>query len=280
MPPQRDTIGRLAAVVAAVAIMIVVIGAGLVLVTSRPSAPTTIATPSSSTSGPMSYSTEPVTIGSSSVSIDGTLAADCPSGQTNSSGFVDVAAGTNGPTVFCVQFYYYNAFFGYNASSPIMLNVSNALTIQAVQDISSDGVVYPQLFDGASNFTLTASQSQLVIGGPTNVNEGTMVAYALEANSGASGTYQLGFFSSASFSSWLLGPQAPESCGYYGELVAGNGQPNYAQNLGGCLTYPTSYLSSSVSSGISSYYTLPGIPYPLLVGNLYFRIVGVTNSTG
>ena len=76
------------------------------------------------------------------------------------------------------------------------------------------------------------------------MNEGTMVAYALAANSGASGTYQLGFFSSASFSSWLLGPQAPESCGYYGEIVAGNGQPNYAQNLGGCLTYPTSYPSS------------------------------------
>lgn len=115
------------------------------------------------------------------------------------------------------------------------------------------------------------SASHSTIGGSTNENEGAMVAYAVTANSGSSGTYQLGLFPFTGGGLWLLNPQEPEQCSYYGELVAGNGFPNYAQNLGGCLTYPTSSLPSS--------YTLPGVSYQLLIGDVYFSIVAVTNST-
>lgn len=272
-----STIGRLVAIIAIIAVALVAIVPSL-----APSHPGTTALPTTSSSIPVStsYSTGQATAGSSSVSIDGTLAADCPSGQTNSSGFIYVAAGTSSLAVFCVQFYYYNSFQGYNGSAPLMLNVSSALTIQAVQEVLSDGLFYPQSFDGGPNFTVTASQSQLAIGGPTNENEGAMVAYAVTANSDASGTYQLGLFPSSGLSLWTLTPQAPESCGYYGELVAGNGLPNYAQNLGGCVTYSNSILSVSTGTEGSSYYALPGITYPLLIGNVYFSIIGVTNSTG
>ena len=60
-----------------------------------------------------------------------------------------------------------------------------------------------------------------------------VVAFVVTAEAGASGTYQLGFLSYPALggNSWMLGPQEPLRCGYYGELVAGSGQPNYDQGL-------------------------------------------------
>jgi len=220
------------------------------------------------------------TSGLTPVTIDDSLLGYCPSVSTNSSGFMSAAAGGNSPAVICVKFYYFNAFKGYNASSPLVLNITNALSIQALEYLYGDGSAYPQSFSGAQNFTLVVSRAQLAIGGPTNENEGVVVAFALTANSGANGKYQLGFFPSASFGTWLLGPQEPEECGYYGVLTAGTGFPNYAQDLGSCLTYPISYDANSTGTGGSSFYTLSDLPYPLLIGNLYFSVTSVTNSTG
>ncbi len=267
MPPL-STVGRLVAIIAIVVLVLVAIAS--ILGSPQPGT-TTLASTSSSVPIITSFSTGQATTSSNSISIDSGLGADCPGGQVNGTGFIDVVAGTSSPAVFCVQFYYYNSFHGYNASSPLLLNVSSSLSIQAVQEVLSDGVYYPQSFDGSSNFTVSVSQSQLAIGGSTNENEGAMVAYAVTANSGSSGTYQLGLFPFTGGGLWLLNPQEPEQCSYYGELVAGNGFPNYAQNLGGCLTYPTSSLPSS--------YTLPGVSYQLLIGDVYFSIVAVTNST-
>ena len=192
------------------------------------------------------------------------LLAECPGGQSSGSGFGTVITGTASPAMICVQLYYYNLV------APMTLDLSGALTIQAVQYIPNGSVDYPRSFDGASNFTIATSQPQLVMGGPANESEGTVVAFTVTARAGASGTYELGLFTSSGLGAYMLGAQEPESCGYYGQLVAGDGQPNYAQLDVGCITYDTS------STGLIA---VPGIPYPLAPG-FYFRIISVTNSTG
>ena len=117
------------------------------------------------------------------------------------------------------------------------------------------------------------------MGGPTNENEGIIVAFAVTAKTGASGTYQLGYLPSSSLATWMLAAQEPEQCGYYGQLVAGNGQPSYVQPTG-CITYTTTNESSSTATSNSSAPTIPGISYQLISGDLYFRVVGVAGSTG
>jgi hypothetical protein len=191
---------------------------------------------------------------------------ECPSGQTPSPGFGTVTVSRTSPAIICVQFYY-------ESFPSISLNLTDALSINALQYTYNGSVGSPRSFNGASNFTVSVSQSQLVIGGPAYANEGIVIAYAMTAKPGASGTYELGFLQSSSLNTWMLGAQEPEQCGYYGQLVAGNGQPNYVQPTG-CTTYTTT--GGTDGSG----YAIPGIPYPLLDGDLYFRIVGVTNSTG
>ena len=108
-----------------------------------------------------------------------------------------------------------------------------------------------------------------------------MVAYAITANSGASGTYPpraLPFERSKSVAAHS--PGAGEHAVTTVDSRRETGYPTTAQNLGGCVTYSNSILSVSTGTGGTNYYTLPGIPYPMLIGNLYFSIVGVTNSTG
>jgi len=164
----------------------------------------------------------------------------------------------NSPAIICIQFYYYNS------ASPTTLDLSGLLSIDSTATSNA-----------AQNFTLETSQSQLVIGGFSDQNEGAIVAFAITANAGASGTYGIGVSSSLGLT-FMISPSDPVECGEYGELVAGNGQPYYFP-VGGCLTYTSS--SSSGSNGSSDYHTISGIQYPLLNGNLYFRIVGVINST-
>ena len=127
------------------------------------------------------------------------------------------------------------------------------------------------------------------------------MAFAVTARAGASGTYQLGFLYSPGLGggAWELAPQEPLRCGYYGQLVAGSGQPDYVQPTG-CISYemmPSSSSSSSSSTvclcptspaacpcasetteGSNGGITLPGIPYPLLSGSVYFFVVGVASS--
>jgi hypothetical protein len=175
-----------------------------------------------------------------------------------------VTTGPTSPAVICVQLYYYNSV------APLTINLTSVLSIQAVQYIPNGSVDYPRSFNGASNFTITTSQTQLVIGGPTNENEGTTVAFAITYKAGASGIYELGLFSSSGLGAYMLGAQEPESCGAYGEILAGSsGLPNYAQEQVGCITFDTS--SASIA--------IPGIPYQLIPGT-YFQILGLTNSSG
>ena len=281
--PQRARIAATRVVVAiATGIVVLVAAVAGIVVLLSPSTGVIVSSPTTSSyPSPVLSSSSTQATSSSHVTVDSSLGSYCPSGPSNGTTFIDLVTGTGSPAVFCLEFYYYNSFEGYNASSPVLLNVSSVLSIQAVQEVLSDGLYYPQTFDGSQNFTVEVSQSQLAIGGPGDENEGAMVAYAVTSGQSASGTYQLGLSPPGSAGGmWLLGPQQPDQCGYYGRITAGSGQPNYAQDLGGCITYATTPLSSSTTSLPAGYHVLPGVPYPLLIGNVYFRIISITNSTG
>jgi hypothetical protein len=181
--------------------------------------------------------------------------ADClTSEQVNVPWFGTIATSTNSPAVICIQLY------EFNSTSPITVNTSKLISIQGSQPIQGGE---RESVNGAGNFTVVASQSQVVLGGPSNAGEGTLVAFAITAKQGASGTYSI------ALGGFELG-STPDSCGSNGELVAGNGQPNYAL-IGGCITYSTTSTQSS--------FTIPGVGYNLLANDLYFRITTVTNST-
>ncbi|MDA4134019.1 MAG: hypothetical protein OK441_00420 [Thaumarchaeota archaeon] len=273
--PRRSAIGRAVVVIVIIAVLLVALGANFLFFASSPGASTSITTSSGVTfpsTSSFTSSTTQVTSSPNPVTVDPSILGYCPSFSSNSSGFMGAAVGGSAPSVICLKFFYFNAFKGYNASSPLVLNITGALSIAGVESVYSEGLAYPEVFDGSQNFTLTVSQAQLAIGGPTNENEGAVVAFSLTANAGTSGSYELGLFPSTSFGLWLLNPQEPEQCGYYGELVAGNGFPDYAQSTGGCLTYPP--------SGLPSSHTVGGVPYELMIGDLYFSVTGVTNSTG
>jgi hypothetical protein len=59
----------------------------------------------------------------------------------------------------------------------LTLNFTKILTIQEEKFTISDGQNQAYSFNAASNFTVAPSRSQLVIGGPTNENEGVNVTY-------------------------------------------------------------------------------------------------------
>jgi PQQ-like domain len=206
------------------------------------------------------------------VSTDASLVEGCPNSGPES-GFGTVTVGTTSPALLCIKLYYYSA-------TPLTVNLTAALSIQALQYIANGSINYPRSFSGASNFTVTASQSQLTMGGPNSENEGATIAYGVTAKSGSSGTYWLSFFESSGLSAYVLDPQEPMSCAFDGELVAGSGQPDYTQGFNGCITYTTTNQSGSTTSSTPSAPTVPGIPYSLTPGNIYFEIVGVASSTG
>jgi hypothetical protein len=220
----------------------------------------------------------PTTSENTNTSIDAALLLACSqsrtvSGAQNPSGVWDVFTSTNQPVVICLQLYYYNP------TAPVTVNVSQALFIHALTYIPNGSSSYARSFSGASNFTVMSSQNQLVLGGPNNENEGAILAYSITAKPGASGTYELSFIPSAGTSNLMLDSQEPLQCGYYGQLVAGNGQPNYVQ-ITQCITYTTTNQdsASTTTATSSDYHTIPGIQYPLLNDLIYFRAAGVANS--
>ena len=183
------------------------------------------------------------------------LLADClTSEQVNVPWFGTIVAKTNSPALICIQIY------EFNSTSLITVNTSKLVSIQGSQAIQGGG---RESVNGGGNFTVVASPSQVVLGGPTNAGEGTVVAFAITSKLGASGTYSI------ALGGFELG-NTPDSCASNGELVAGNGQPNYAL-IGGCITYSTTSTQQS--------FTIPGVGYNILSNDLYFRITSLTNST-
>lgn len=181
--------------------------------------------------------------------------ADClTSQQVNVPWFGTLVTSTSSPAVLCVQLY------EFNASAPMILNMTSLVTIQGSQPVQGGG---RESVSGAANFTVVASQRQVLLGGPTNAGEGTVVAFAITARPGASGTYTVGI------EGYELGSE-PDSCGGNGYLIAGNGKPDYGLS-GGCITYSTTSAQGS--------FTIPGVTYNILSSTVYFRMLSVTNST-
>jgi len=198
------------------------------------------------TQASVTVSTENVTLVSSP------LLANCPTAvQTPWFGTLDAS---NSPVTICFQVY------EFNSTSEVTLNTTDLLSITGYPAPHGGAV-----FSGIGNFTVSSSVDYLSIGGPDNANEGTIVAYTITSKPGASGTY---FMQLAG--GYLLGGDPGETCtGGAGELVAGNGQPNYALP-GNCITH----VYSSVQT-----YTIPGVTYQIVGNYLYYRIYGVGNST-
>jgi hypothetical protein len=133
--------------------------------------------PSSSSTYTANTETADTTLASASTAVP----SQCSGTRPPSSGSYEfpigtVFAGTRSPAIICLQLYYF-------AASPETFNVTGALSIKAQQSAQGG-----RQFNGEANFTVVASQAQVVLGGPANENEGTVVAYAVTAKPGASGT--------------------------------------------------------------------------------------------
>ena len=164
--------------------------------------------------------------------------------------FGDLTVGGT-PATICFQIY------EFNSTSIIALNTTKLFSITGYP-VPNGGSV----FSGKTNFTVSPSVAQIFLGGPNSTNEGAIIAYSISAKPGLSGTY---FMQLAGF---LLGDSPGELCtGGAGQLVAGNGQPNYA--LPG----------SCILEGSTGPYSIPGVGYKVPGNTLYYRIYGAGNST-
>ena len=143
MTSRRSAIGRAIVVVAIVAVLLVALGANFLFFAS-PATSTSIPASSSPTiASTFSYSsstTPQVTASLNRVTVDASLLGYCPSNSSNSSGFIGAAVGGSAPSVICLKFFYFNAFKGYNASSPLLLNITDALSITAAESVYSEGL--------------------------------------------------------------------------------------------------------------------------------------------
>jgi len=185
------------------------------------------------------------------------LPAGCLPDQSYGYSYETLVAGTSSPATICVQVYWFNS------TSPMVLNTTSLLQIEGFSPSSGNPIPDP-----AANFTVAASTDQLTMGGPTNAGEGTVLAFSITANAGASGTYWL------ALKALELAPSGLTECGpdaeLFGNLVAGNGQPDYV---------PPSYLPVCIIPGGSPTFSIPGVGYTVPPGALCFRIISVTNST-
>jgi len=230
MEPSGNDTKKLGYVLAAVLVAAILISAALII------APAKVATTTKTTT--------PLTNATSSPTL-----ADCPV-EVTTPWFGVLVAGAS-PATICFQVY------EFNSTSILMLNTTKLLSITGFP-VPNGGVV----FSGIQNFTVSPSVAKVSLGGPNNTNEGTIIAYKIAAKPGASGTY---FMELAGF---LLGNSPGELCtGGAGQLVAGNGQPNYALP-GSCMI-----------EGSTGHFPIPGVGYTVPGNTLYYRIYGAGNAT-
>ena len=203
-------------------------------------------------------------------------------GPNVSSLYKTLVVGSTSPATVCLQVYWFdpNATATFAATNLLLPPPCERAACEVLE--ASGGIGVTRL---EANFTITASQPQLVLGGPTNDSEGAVVAYSITAKPGVSGTYQLVFQGALPVAGqfWLpdygrvqalsigiQGLQAP-GCGPLINLVAGNGQPNYVPPPGatqGC---------GGPSGGKGG--SIPGVSYGVPAEVMCFRIVSMTNST-
>jgi hypothetical protein len=216
-----------------------------------------------------STSTSTTTATLTSTYTESPLAAAC-SGPTSVGvgSYPKLHVGTNATVLLCARVYYFS-----NATRT--LNVSQALGITGWENNPQTG------FSGRSNFTIVPSQNELVVGGPNNENEGAVIAWAITAKPGASGSYQLGFSAD-----YILnqGENAQCGAGSTGEVIAGTGQPSYLfTGFSGCITMSFSFVGTPPTN--STKYTVINIEGSDFIGNnvlingaTYFLLTGYTES--
>jgi hypothetical protein len=186
-----------------------------------------------------------------------TLPSGCLPSQSYGYSTGTLVAGARSPAIICVQVYWFNS------TAPLVLNATSLLQIEGCEGCGTPGEG-EQLSDAGANFTVAASVDQLLLGGPTNANEGTILALSITAKPGASGIYQL-----ALQRAQLESEGGYESCPN-GDLVAGNGQPNYVPPNEICLPI-------IITGGTQ--FSIPGLGYTAPGGVLLYRIISLTNST-
>ncbi len=183
------------------------------------------------------------------------LLAACASTHSTSTGYVVI--GPSSPAIVCLQLY------EFNSNSSIDLNTTGLLSVGGSEEEFGPSI-------GGGNFTIQTSQGQLTLGGPSNADEGTTVAYAITAKPGASGQYAL------LIDGWNVPGEggAPEECPSWGVLFAGNGEPDYAMNgpIGSCIT-----IVSSAPPSTPQPFSIPGVNY-VTSNTLYFNVVAVIDS--
>jgi len=232
-------------VLATVLVAAILISAAVII------APAKVVTTTTTINQPQVTSTETVTITTTSLTnaTSSPMLADCPI-EVTTPWFGLLVTGAS-PATICFQVY------EFNSTSVLTLNTTKLLSIIGFP-VPHGGSV----FSGIQNFTVSPSVAQVSLGGPNNTNEGTVIAYKIAAKPGASGTY---FMELAGF---LLGNSPGEICtGGAGQLVAGNGQPNYALP-GSCI--------GETSTGP---FSIPGVGYTVPGNTLYYRIYGAGNAT-
>jgi hypothetical protein len=192
---------------------------------------------------------------------DSALLADCQSSQSYGYSSGTLVVGASSPAIICLQVY------DFNSTNPIVLNATSLLDIE--------GYLPEQMAGGPSilgaNFTVAASADQLLLGGPTNANEGTILAFAITAKPGASGTYWLGVAQLPR--GFQLGSGGPYYCGPNGQLVAVSGQPDYVPSD------ETQICVTIIAGTNSTQFSIPGVGYTVPGGVLLYRIIGLMNST-
>ena len=264
-PPVRSNRSYTTLAAAIIIAAVVIVAAIFATVGSSATVTTTKTSTATATSTQTAISTTTVTV-TSTHSENAFLSACSQTPSPGANAFPKLVVSMNATALLCIRVYYYN----YNGT--YTLNVTKALDIEAAQYSPS-----ARVFSGASNFTVLTSPNELVIGGPNSTNEGAVIAYALTAKPGASGSYELNFNSV----SYVINTNGPEACGDYGEIVAGTGEPSYLiTGFSGCITYRTNVTTNSTK------YTKAPIagpdafgPTTLINGDIYFIIPGFTNST-
>lgn len=231
---------------------------------------TTLTLTSTSTSTQTTTATTTVTT-LSTQTVTQTLPAGCSGNSVSEYDTGTLEVGTSSPAIICVQLY------EFNATSPIVLNPTGFISIGGFSPFTQG-----QQVNGLSNFTITASSDSVELGGPTDANEGIVVALAITAKPGTSGTYWV-YMTGGNSNSEQTAPPAGTLLALYlageageqgppnGILVAGTGQPDYVPSG---VTFGGPGIYNCTSS-----FTIQGVAYDICPDAMYYRITDVSNST-
>ena len=190
-------------------------------------------------------------------SLDGSaVPSSCTLSFPNGAGLEsEVHLTATSPAEICVRFYYYNSTSTKSFSTLKHIEISGA-----ENEAGTNGSF---TYNATSLFTIVASTNQIQLGGPSNVEEGSIVVYQISTSSNTPNEqFWIGL------NSTIYSSQA--DCG--SQLVLDVGNAPYSGGGGMCLSLPG--ILASTNSVEYQHQTNGHIQ-----GFLYDEIVGITNST-